>query len=36
MGKKIYVGNLSYSTTDESLRAAFASFGTVESAKVIA
>lgn len=35
MGKKLYVGNLSYSTNDESLRAAFASFGTVESAKVI-
>lgn len=35
MGKKLYVGNLSYTTTDESLRSAFASFGTVESAKVI-
>ncbi|RYZ74914.1 MAG: RNA-binding protein [Proteobacteria bacterium] len=35
MGRKLYVGNLSYSTTDESLRAAFAAFGTVDSAKVI-
>jgi RNA recognition motif-containing protein len=35
MGKKLYVGNLSYSTTDESLRGAFSSFGTVDSAKVI-
>jgi len=35
MGKKLYVGNLSYTTTDESLRTAFAAFGNVESAKVI-
>ena len=35
MGKKLYVGNLSYSTTDDSLKTAFAAFGTVESAKVI-
>lgn len=35
MGKKLYVGNLSYTTTDESLKTAFAAFGTVESAKVI-
>lgn len=35
MGRKLYVGNLSYSTTDESLRNAFAAFGTVDSAKVI-
>lgn len=35
MGKKLYVGNLSYSTTDESLNSAFAAFGTVESARVI-
>lgn len=35
MGRKLYVGNLSYSTTDESLRTAFAAFGTVDSAKVI-
>lgn len=35
MGKKLYVGNLSYSTTDDGLNRAFAQFGTVESAKVI-
>ena len=32
---RIYVGNLSYSTTDQSLASAFASFGTVVSATVI-
>lgn len=31
----IYVGNLSYSTTDDSLRGAFEQFGAVDSAKVI-
>lgn len=35
MGKKLYVGNLSYSVTDQSLEEAFSAFGTVESAKVI-
>jgi RNA recognition motif-containing protein len=35
MGRKLYVGNLSYNTTDESLSAAFAQFGTVESARII-
>lgn len=35
MGKKIYVGNLSYGITDESLAEAFGAFGTVDSAKVI-
>lgn len=35
MGKKIYVGNLSYSVRDEALAEAFAAFGTVDSAKVI-
>lgn len=35
MAKKLYVGNLSYSTTDESLNGAFAAFGTVASARVI-
>jgi RNA recognition motif-containing protein len=35
MGKKLYVGNLSFSMTDTSLEQAFAAFGTVESAKVI-
>jgi len=35
MGKKIYVGNLSFNTTESSLRSLFQSYGTVESAKVI-
>lgn len=35
MAKKLYVGNLSYSTTNESLSDAFAAFGKVESATVI-
>ena len=35
MAKKLYVGNLSYSTTDASLNTAFAAFGAVESANVI-
>ena len=32
----IYVGNLSYQCTDEDLRSAFAAYGEVSSAKVIA
>ncbi len=32
---KIYAGNLSYSVSDEDLRAAFAQFGTVDSEEVI-
>lgn len=35
MAKKLYVGGLSYSTTDDSLREGFAAAGTVESATVI-
>ena len=35
MGKKLYVGNLSYDVTDETLRQLFASYGTVGSAQVI-
>lgn len=35
MSKKIYVGNLPYSSTDQSLMDAFSQHGTVESAKVI-
>src|SRR2546421_6521618 len=35
MGTKLYVGNLSFRTTAEELRDAFASAGTVESATVI-
>jgi len=31
----IYVGNLSYDTTDDSLNAAFTAHGTVDSARVI-
>lgn len=31
----IYVGNLAYSTTDDDLRAAFAAYGTVTSARVV-
>lgn len=33
--KKIYVGNLSYDTTDDGLRQAFAVYGPVASASVI-
>ena len=35
MSKKLYIGNLSYDTTDESLKSAFSAFGAVESATVI-
>ena len=35
MSQKIYVGNLGYSVTNETLTDKFAQFGTVESAKVI-
>jgi RNA recognition motif-containing protein len=35
MSQKIYVGNLGYSVTNDSLNAKFAQFGTVSSAKVI-
>ena len=35
MGKKLYVGSLSYDTTDASLKEAFSQAGTVESASVI-
>jgi RNA recognition motif-containing protein len=35
MAKKLYVGNLSYDTTEEMLRTAFAEVGEVESATVI-
>jgi RNA recognition motif-containing protein len=36
MSRKIYVGNLNYATTDNSVRELFLQFGTVESATVIA
>lgn len=35
MNKKLYVGGLPYSVTDEQLREIFAAHGTVESASVI-
>ena len=35
MGKKLYVGNLSYDVTNESLQEMFAAHGTVESAQII-
>ena len=35
MGKKLYVGNLPFSATDQSLSSVFAACGTVESAKII-
>jgi RNA recognition motif-containing protein len=35
MGRKLYVGNLPYSATEQSLRDAFAASGTVDSVSVI-
>ena len=35
MGKKLYVGNLSYETTDSDLQDLFVPHGTVQSAQVI-
>lgn len=35
MGKKLYVGNLPYSSTEESLREAFSQSGTVDSVTII-
>lgn len=35
MGRKLYVGNLPYSVTEQSLQETFAQCGTVESANVI-
>jgi len=35
MGRKLYVGNLPYSTTEQSLRDAFAASGTVDTVSVI-
>ena len=35
MGKNLYVGNLSYDTTENRLREAFAAYGEVETVNVI-
>ena len=35
MGRKLYVGNLSYNTSDSDLQTMFGEFGTVQSAQVI-
>jgi len=35
MGKKLYVGNLTYGVTDSTLQQMFAAYGTVQSAQVI-
>ena len=35
MGKKLYVGNLPFNTTDESLHEIFSQAGNVQSAKII-
>jgi len=35
MNKKLYVGNLNYDTTEESLKEAFEEVGTVESCDII-
>lgn len=35
MSNKLYVGNLSYNTSDQDLREAFAPYGNVESASVV-
>jgi len=35
MGKKLYVGNLSFACTDDDLRELFEAYGKVESARVV-
>jgi len=35
MGKRVYVGNLSYNTTEGALRTLFAEYGEIESVTVI-
>jgi len=35
MNKKLYIGNLNYDTTEESLKEAFEEVGTVESCDII-
>lgn len=33
-GKRLFVGNISYNSTNDSMKAAFEQFGTVESAEI--
>lgn len=35
MGKKLYIGNLSFQATEQELSDSFAQFGTVESVRII-
>ncbi len=35
MGKRIYVGNLSFSATEDDLRGLFSAYGEIESVKVV-
>ena len=35
MSKKIYIGNLNYRTTDETLASVFSQFGEIDSARVV-
>jgi RNA recognition motif-containing protein len=35
MGKKLYVGNLSYDTTNDSLQEMFEAYGAVQSAQIV-
>lgn len=35
MGKRLYIGNLSYSTTENTLRTLFAQYGDVQSVNII-
>ena len=35
MGKKVYIGNLSFSADDQALTDLFAQFGNVESARIV-
>lgn len=35
MGKRLFLGNLPFSATEDSLKEAFSQFGTVESVKII-
>ncbi len=35
MGKKLYVGNLTYNVNESDLEALFSQFGTVQSAQII-